>query len=248
MSEKSYFVRTCYRNEYGKLVSPSPEANGFIWPEDTRAIVEAPDWDPDPYCGHGLHGLRPGDDEPGWWAEGPTAVWIVCSYDPASAVDLKGCIKVPSCMVEYVVNETDGAKHKVPLWLRNHGVLEPIFQGEVTVGDHETAKVGKYGVAIAGDYGIAKAEFYRGRAEVGYGGTAVAGPMGTAIAGPKGTAIAGLCGKAQASIGGKIQIFTRKYKHVSVCTVTGHIGQYGLKPDTLYKLDADNYFVEVSDV
>lgn len=268
MSEKSYFVRTCIRNEAGQLVAPSSHAKRFIWPEEVGSVVVAPDWDPNSVCGGGLHGLRPGDQIPGMWAEGPTAVWMICSYDPATAVVLEGKIKVPSCTVEYVVNETDGASTLVPLWLKKLGVTEPIYQAFVEVGDRETVSVGDRGTAKAGDHGISIAgdhgtaivgEYgqatagYHGQATAGYAGTAktstygvaTTGDFGTAIAGPRGTAIAGHGGKAQASVNGIIQI-----RWASGCLdriAVGYVGEDGIEPGKLYQLDDQGKFVKVMD-
>lgn len=262
MSKKSYFVRSCYRNEAGQLVSPSPEANGFIWPEEVGSVVYCPDWDSARRCGGGLHGLRPGDYCPGKWAEGPNAVWMVCSYDPRTAVDLNGKIKVSSCIIEYVVDESDGARVKVPSWLRERGVTEPIYRSDVTAAaDYGVAVAGAEGTALAGSYGHAVVIRYGGKATAGYYGraitdldgvsqagllgTAIAGSYGTAIVGAKGTAIAGMGGKAQAGPEGIIQIYNLKPNYREWHLVTGYIGENGLEPNTLYQLN-DGNFVKVS--
>lgn len=241
---KSYFVRTCYRTPEGQLVSPHPKAKGFIWPERVGSVVVAPDWDPTETCGGGLHGLRPGDQEPGEWAEGPNAVWMICSYDPTAAVVLLlgAIIKVPTCVVEYVVDWAKGASTLVPLWLKERGVIEPIYRGDSIVGDkgvaivgnEGTAKAGRAGKAIAGDYGIATAGDY---------GTAISGYCGRSIVGDYGLAIVGLHGKAQAGQGGIIQIY-RYHK----CIVTGYIGEDGLEANTTYGLDADGKFISAQEI
>ncbi len=174
MPEKHYFVRTCVRNVAGQLESPSRHAYGFVWPEEVGSVVVAPDWDPSETCGGGLHGLRPGDQNPGKWATGPEAVWLVCSYDPTTAVVLGGKIKVPSCVVEYVVDEKDGASFLIPQWLRKRGITEPIYGAFAKVGEQETVSVGEYGTAMADNSGIA-----------------IAGDHGIAIVGDYGQATAG---------------------------------------------------------
>ncbi len=233
---KSYLIRTCIRNAEGQLVSPHPKAKGFIWPEEIGSIVVAPDWDPTETCGGGLHGLRPGDNRPGLWATGPDAVWLVCSYDPSTAVEvlrggLGGKIKVPSCVVEYVVNESDGASTLVPLWLKERGVTEPIHHGvmevlsnsnvgdfgfvrtrsrcTVTAGDFGIVIAESYATAKAGDHSIAKATVSSnatvgssGYAITAYKGESVAGGGGFAITGDFGTAKAGCDGVAHATRNG----------------------------------------------
>jgi hypothetical protein len=78
--------------------------NGFLWPREIGALVEAPDWDPAPKCGGGLHGIA---DGLGDWAlmQGPAdtdALWYVCGARRAEAVEIDGKVKVPRCVVLYV--------------------------------------------------------------------------------------------------------------------------------------------------
>ncbi len=245
MSEKSYFVRTCRRTSEGKLISPSRQARGFVWPEEIGSVVSCPDWEPDGLCGHGLHGLRPGDNSPGTWANGLDAVWMVCSYKRLFSVNLQGKVKVPWCMVEYVVDLKDDAPFKVTSWLRERGITEPIYRGHAVVGDDETAKVGCFGKAVSGNYGISIADYcgwaiadhggqatsgQRGFSKVGHEGVATTGDYGTAIAGDRGKAIAGFGGFVAAGEGGTIQI----QMHMDDCVEEGHIGENGLKPNTVY--------------
>lgn len=276
MTEKHYFVRSCRRNPDGKLESLHSDAKGFVWPEEVGSVVTCPDWDPHERCGGGLHGLRPGDDDPGMWANEPNAVWMICSYDPATAVVLKRKIKVPSCVVEYVVDLKNGAPFKVPQWLRDHGVAEPIYRGvDIDLVDscipevHRHIKVGAYGYAISHRFGVSEAGWDGtaiaggfgkasagvsgmaivgdyGTAFAGMGGKAQAGNGGTAIATNYGRAIAGYLGKAQAGIGGIIQIEWIT-KDAYPRIATGYIGQDGLEPNVLYMLDLEGHFVKAGD-
>ncbi len=261
-----YFVRTCFRNKTGQLVSPSPEARGFIWPEEVGSVVVAPDWNPSVECGHGLHGLRPGDQFPSTWATGPNAVWMICSYDPETAVDLDGKIKVPSCVVEYVVDEKDGAQTKVPLWLKDRGISEPIHRaimvntygltqvgnegiaiagldGESIAGDRGSAMVGARGKATAGDYGVAIAAAWEGKATAHLYGTALVGSIGKAQVGWGGHAIAGHGGQAKAGTNGIIQIrWSDRQNRIRIAV--GYIGENGLEPDVYYKLNLIGNFIK----
>lgn len=171
-SRLRYMVRTCVR-VYGRLQSPSDDADGFIWPSEVGAVVEAPDWRPDDACGRGLHGLQAGQQTPGVWATGPNAVWMIVAYDVAESVNLSGKTKVRRCRIEMVVDEADGASTAVPLWLRARGVTAPIYRETVIVGDAGTAVAGDGGAATAGAFGIAT---------VGGGGVAMAGIYGTIVA------------------------------------------------------------------
>lgn len=79
--------------------------NGFRWPDLAGEMVEAPDWDPTPKCGGGLHGLEAGLGD---WAlmaapADQTARWYVCGARRDQAVSIDGSkIKVPRCRVLYV--------------------------------------------------------------------------------------------------------------------------------------------------
>ncbi len=200
---------------------------------------------------------------------------MICSYDPETAVDLGGMIKVPSCVVEYVVDLKDGAPAKITQWLRDRGVMEPIYRSHITSGDFGYAMVGRYGCAQVGDYGVAIAGA-SGTAEAGEIGVALAGNCGiatvglegivivgeygkaigensllavvnyggTAISGPNGHAIAGVEGKAQAGPNGKIQIEWVR-KDGGMATSVGYIGEDGLEPNTLYKIEGEGTFVKV---
>lgn len=101
----SYMARTCVRHEDGTLRSPMNQ--DFIWPNQVGTIVTAPDWNPEPVCGGGLHGLRPGQQKPGHWVTGPDAVYLVCSFEEEDAVDLDGSVKVRQCRVECVGTAAD---------------------------------------------------------------------------------------------------------------------------------------------
>jgi len=167
-SRLRYMVRTCRRDADGLLRSSIDTA--FIWPSAVGAVAEALDWRPDDACGGGLHGLQAGQQSPGVWITGPDAVWMVVAYDVTESVDFGGKTKVRRCRVEMVIAEADGAATAVPLWLRAHGIIQPVYRGAVTVGNFDTAITGDYGYAVAG---------YRGMAIAGIGGTAMAGGDGT---------------------------------------------------------------------
>lgn len=60
---------------------------GFRWP--TSGPVEAPDWDPAPKCGQGLHGLRRGIGDYDLLSIAPDAKWLVVKVraDELVAID-----------------------------------------------------------------------------------------------------------------------------------------------------------------
>jgi hypothetical protein len=183
---------------------------GFKWPESGR--VSAPDFDPHPSCGAGLHGLKwgEGDGDLLCWAEG--AKWLVVEVAEMDIVELNGKIKFPSGKVVYCGNR-EGATQLIAA--RRNGVIVGLtaqtnaeqstvavgYRGTATAGNYGTATAGNYGTATAGKGGTATAGNY-GTATAGYGGTATAGYGGTATAGNYGTATAGYDGTATAGEGG----------------------------------------------
>ena len=60
----------------------------FRWPGQIGAVVEAPDWNPDPTieCGRGLHALLWGEGDGRLLHWEPDATWRVLSADPADIV------------------------------------------------------------------------------------------------------------------------------------------------------------------
>ena len=208
----AYMVRTCTRHADGTLRSQHDAA--FIWPEAVGAVVTAPDWRPDAACGGGLHGLVPGQQDPGLWAEGPDAVWMVVSFDPAESVDLGGKTKARTVTVEATWDAVDGPAASVT-WLKARGILAPGYRGTATAG-------------------------YRGTATAGYRGTATAGAYGTATAGAYGTATAGEGGTATAGGYGRLTIsWYDTRRRVSVA----YVGEGGILPNVPYRLDVAGRFV-----
>ena len=141
--------------------------NGFQWPLEVGAEVVAPDWKDNKECGNGLHGLLPGQNNPGVW-HGE----LIYFLEVDSVVDLGGKVKFEKCKVLYVGEPADA-------WAWAHlNAPGPWYGGTATTGYKGTATTGDYGTATAGDCGTATA---RDR------GTATAGDRGTATTGDGGT-------------------------------------------------------------
>jgi len=76
--------------------------NGFAWPREIGAMMEAPDWDAAPRCGGGLHGLLDGIGDWSLMADSPDALWWIIGVRRDEAVSIDGDkIKVPRGRVEY---------------------------------------------------------------------------------------------------------------------------------------------------
>jgi len=193
--------------------------NGFRWPDS--GYVTAPDWQPTPECGNGLHGLLWGDGDASLLNWDATAKWLVVEIDADSAINLDGKVKFPNCVVVHVGNRHSAATFIAPF----------VPPGTKVIG----------GTATAGDRGTATAG-YRGTATAGDDGTATAGDRGTATAGDGGTATAGNGGTATAGDGGSIIIQRwngKRYKYECA-----EVGEGGLTPNQPYRLDNDGEFVE----
>jgi hypothetical protein len=198
--------------------------NGFKWPRS--GYVAAPDWNPEPECGGGLHGFLRGEGGGGLADWSSDAVWLVAEIE--TYVDLVDKVKFPAAHVIFAGSRLEAAaivKARYPdaaviganvavedrrvAVVGYRGTATAGDEGTATAGDHGTATAGNGGTAAAGDGGTATVGNWgtatagnRGTATVGNGGTATAGNRGTATAGYGGTATAGNGGTATAGNGG----------------------------------------------
>ena len=217
---------------------------GFLWPREVGAIVEAPDWSPEPECGHGLHGALHGVGDGSLLSWRPGALWWIIAVDPADVVDLGGKVKVPRGRVrmfgprDAVVAEM---QRLCPGVATIAGTATAGYGGTATAGYGGTATAGDDGTATAGDGGTATAG-YGGTATAGDGGTATAGARGTATAGYAGTATAGYAGTATAGYDGTatagddgtIMIWWHDGKRCRM--VIGYVGEDGIEPRVGYRV------------
>lgn len=86
---------------------------GFRWPTTAGVGVVAPDWDPAPVCGGGLHGALWGQGDAvhlarhGNW----TGLWSVVVARGADVVDLGGKVKVPRAWVAHVGDQASATEY-----------------------------------------------------------------------------------------------------------------------------------------
>jgi hypothetical protein len=119
--------------------------NGFRWPES--GPVEAPDWDPKPECGGGLHGFKWGEGNGGFADWGPDAKWLVVEVIEGTEVDLGGKVKFPAGNVVFC-----GDRRGATDYILSHGGMGRAVMGAtITGGDHETV-VGGYRAIVTGGY------------------------------------------------------------------------------------------------
>jgi hypothetical protein len=144
--------------------------SGFVWPLTVGATVTAPDWDPSPKCGNGLHGLKDGQGDARLMGWSEDAIWIV--FSAPSGVDLIGKWKVQTATIRVVGDRRTATDYLVA------NKLSGVHGSTATAGDSGTATAGYSGTATAGEWGTATAG-YSGTATAGYRGTATAGEWGS---------------------------------------------------------------------
>ena len=193
---KHLILRTCNANMWSR--------GGFQWPRS--GPVAAPDWNPAPECGNGLHGFLRGEGDGSLADWSSDAVWLVAEVE--TFVDLGGKVKFPTAEVIFAGSRLEATalvKARYPdaavvganVAVEDRRVAVAGDHGTATAGDYGTATAGAWGTATAGNRGTATVGDY-GTAKAGYCGTATAGDYGTATAGRYGTATAGAWGTATA--------------------------------------------------
>ena len=151
---------------------------GFRWPE--AGPVEAPDWDPSPVCGHGLHGLLWGDGAYSHLqihGDADQVLWQVVEVLAKDIVAIDECdnrkVKFPRGVVVFSkVGDFKGAADliasRAPAGVRIH-------HGTSTSGNGGTSTSGDRGTGAAGEAGIIAIRYWddvpgRYRLAVGYPG------------------------------------------------------------------------------
>jgi hypothetical protein len=213
---KVLILRTSDKNMQGH--------KGFQWP--SSGPVSAPDWDPKPECGNGLHGALWGEGDGTLLNWAPDAVWQVVEVEAALLVDLKGKVKFPRGVVVY-----SGTREEATRRIKEARPQAAVIGSTVTVGYQGAATAGYRGTATAGNYGTATAGD-AGTATAGHEGTATAGDAGTATAGDYGTATAGDEGTATAGDGGTIQV--KRFDGNRYRLAVGYVGEAGIKAGVAY--------------
>jgi len=153
-------VRTCDKD--GKAYG------GFQWKVEAGDRNEAPDWKPVAECGNGLYLNPEGLGDWSLLSEAHDALWMICRYDPALAVDLDGKVKVPWCEVIMTSRTASRALIMSAISARSRAAIEALAKEKVATQERECA-------SATGDSGHASATGYRGHASAtGYSGHASA--------------------------------------------------------------------------
>jgi hypothetical protein len=166
--------------------------NGFQYPR--KGKVSAPDWNPSPECGGGLHGWESGEGDPSVATVHPDGVWLVLKVEdsPENLVRLDGKVKFREGTVvfagsrnaatEYIYDKTKAPK---VLWVNITGGSRSTLTGgrdsTLTGGDNSTLTGGDDSTLTGG---------YRSTLTGGHRSTLTGGDRST-LTGGDGSTLAG---------------------------------------------------------
>ena len=151
---------------------------GFQWP--SSGLVSAPDWDPKPSCGNGLHGLLSGEGDGSLLNNAEAAKWMVIAAVRSEVVQIDRKVKVPRAYVCFVGTKKEATDLIVSLCPGSACVY-----AMVTSGDR--------GNSTSGDYGNSTS---------GYCGHSTSGDCGHSTSGDGGNSTSGDCGHSTSGNGG----------------------------------------------
>jgi hypothetical protein len=223
--------------------------NGFVWPQS--GPVEAPDWNPEPVCGGGLHGWlgAMGDMALGHGEDAP--VWVVVKVDRALIVELGGKVKFPRGEVVYYGSVDGAVAHLASVGVCGYrgtstsgtrGTSTSGTRGTSTSGTRGTSTSGYGGTSTSGDGGTSTSGT-RGTSTSGSRGTSTSGYGGTSTSGDGGTSTSGYGGRARAGERGEIHLLWWDTVRGSYRTVIGYVGEEGIESDVYYRLDDQHRIV-----
>ena len=162
----------------------------------------------------------------------PDSKWLVLEVD--DVIELNGKCKFERAVVRFV-----GAKSNAAAFLLENEPLanaEKVIGLTLSAGDEESLLVGTLGNATVG---------YKGTATVGDYGTATVGYEGTATVGDYGTATVGNGGTATGGENAELRIRWYDCGAERYRTAIAYVGENGIKPNTPYRLNDEQQFVEV---
>jgi hypothetical protein len=121
---------------------------GFLWP--ASGPVKAPDWDPSPVCGHGLHGLLWGEGNGQLLSWAPDAKWLVVEVPKSQVIALDGGkVKSPAGVVVHCGDQKSATEYllaRAPADTKCVGAtISAANYGTATAGDRGTATAGEGG-------------------------------------------------------------------------------------------------------
>ena len=208
--------------------------DGFKWPK--RGAVKAPDWDPKPECGKGLHGLLHGCGDADLLYNNPKAKWLIVKVLKGTCIDLGGKVKFPKGTVVYA-----GTKEEAVKIVAEAYPGEPVVFANRHSGDDGVSTSGDYGTSTSGDYSTSTSG-YHGNSTSGDYGISTSGNRGTSTSGDNGTSTSGVGGASTSGVNGTLII--KWYDGYRVRTVVAYVGEKGIKQNVAYILDNKGNFIK----
>ncbi len=168
--------------------------NGFQYPR--KGKVSAPDWNPSPECGGGLHGWESGEGDPSVAIIHPDGVWLVLKVEdsPENLVRLDGKVKFREGTVvftgsrnaatEYIYNKTKAPR---VLWVNLTG-----GNGSTLTGGYSSTLTGGYRSTLTGGDGSTLAGGNDSTLTGGYSSTLTGGDYSTLTGGDYSTLTGGI--------------------------------------------------------
>ena len=121
---------------------------GFVWPKS--GPVECPDWNSEPVCGGGLHGLLWGEGDGSLVNHDRSANWLVVEVIASEVVDLDRKVKFPRGTIVFCGSAFEATKYIAE---RAPNSVKAIVGGTSTSGDRGTSTSGDGGTSTSGDGG-----------------------------------------------------------------------------------------------
>jgi hypothetical protein len=171
---------------------------GFVWP--ASGPVECADWNPEPVCGGGLHGLLWGEGDWSLMSDDMSALWQVVSVDASEVVAIDSAkVKFPRGGVLYTGSRAEAITRVLcspdkPATKQSSGNSSTAassgdYSTAASSGDYSTAASSGYYSTAASSGDSSKAASsgnYSTAASSGYSSIAMAAGVGTVSAGKDG--------------------------------------------------------------
>jgi hypothetical protein len=250
---KTLVLRTC-------AADMTSHKGTFTWPR--QGPVECTDWDPNPECGNGLHGLPWGNGDWTLLSSADDAVWQVVEVETSALVSIdnnkakfqRGTVLFSGSRVDAVIRVLCGSEAMSNTMLAAQAWDEKAGNSSTAAssgysstaassGDSSTAASSGYSSTAASSGDSSKAASsgdYSTAASSGNSSTAASsGDSSTADCdGASGIAASiGLAGQAKAGANGLLILthWVESEKRYRACV--GNVGEDGIKADTWYRVD-----------
>ena len=164
---------------------------GFQWP--SSGLVSAPDWDPKPECGKGLHGLLSGEGDGSLLSTKDTAKWMVIAAVKSEVVEIDRKVKVPRAYVVFVGSKKDATDMIVKLCPGSACVFATVTSrdsGHSISGDYGSSTSGHCCHSTSGHYGHSTSG-ESGHSASGESGHSISGDYGSSTSGDYGHSTSG---------------------------------------------------------